>query len=261
VVLALFLAAVTPLVVAASPTPVPTPPEIGRVRANALCSTLRTAIGPSVMGLMKNDDLIGAGHRAFAKMGADSAGTSGAAIDIDKLYLEQVETRLVHNLKVIDTLLSDRTHFPANPKTDDERTAVALRDNLAAVADAQRKALDLVSGTLETESLGQMQHEFNDQMTSATGPASPLPAATDAPASFIGSAGLPDTADAPGLPTTSDKTSSLMGHTIYDQINRALEVTQAAIARRERAATPAVVTAASSCSARAQPAPSPTATP
>ena len=86
-----------------------------------MCTTLRAAIAPTVAGLMKNDEIIGAGHRAFAKMSHDTAGSSSAAIDIDKLYLQQIETRLVHNLGVIDTILSDPKRFPAAPRSDDER--------------------------------------------------------------------------------------------------------------------------------------------
>jgi hypothetical protein len=256
------LAAVTPLFVPATPTPAPLP-EIGRVRSNALCATLRQNIAPTILGLMKNDELVGAGHRAFAKMARDSAGTSAASVDIDKLYLEQVETRLVHNLKVVDKLLGDQQRFPAYPKSDDERDAITMRSQLLAVADAQRKALDLVSGTLETEALGQMQNDIDNQMKSATGPTSPLPVATSDPASFIGSAGLPEYSPVDGLPTTASKTSALGRHTVYDELAAALEETQATTARREAIATSTVIAAVNDCRATLspQPSPSPTSSP
>jgi hypothetical protein len=257
----LLLAAVTPLFVPATPSPSPPSlPEIGRVHSNALCTTLRQNIAPTIAGLMKNDEIIGAGHRAFGKMARDSAGSSGAAIDIDKLYLEQVETRLVHNLAVVDRLLGDEKRFPANPKSDDERDASALRAQLLAVADSQRKALDLVSGTLETESLGQMQHEMSDQMKNATGQVAPLPTATSDPVSFIGAAGLPDSTP-DGVPTDSSKTSTLTGHTLYDGLQGALEITQGTIARREQVATSAVLTAVAECRAGLAPQPAPSASP
>jgi len=258
----LLLAALTPLFVPATPTPAPVLPEIGRVRSNALCTTLRQNIAPTIAGLMKNDEIIGAGHRAFAKMSHDGAGTSSAAMDIDRLYLEQVETRLVHNLGVVDRLLGDQKRFPNAPGTDDERDALVMRSQLQAVADSQRKALDLVSGTLETESLGQMQHEMNGQMSSATGNgATPLPAPTADTLSFIGAAGLPDYQPVPGLPTTAAKQSTLFGHTVYDEINAALEETQNVTARREQIATSSVITAVSDCRANARPAGSPSPSP
>src|ERR1035438_9896315 len=37
-------------------------------------------IAPTIAGLMKNDELVSAGHRAFAKMAHDQTGTSSAAI-------------------------------------------------------------------------------------------------------------------------------------------------------------------------------------
>lgn len=253
----LLLAAVTPLFVPASPSPSPTTlPEIGRVRSNALCTTLRTRIAPTVVGLMKNDEIIGAGHRAFMKMGRDSADNSAGSIEIDKLYLEQVETRLVHNLKVVDKLLGDAKLFPAAPANDDERDALLMKTQLMAVADSQRKALDLVSGTLETEALGQMQHDINNQMQSATGNAAPLPAPTADPATFIGTAGLPDYSAQPGLPTRSSTLSTVGGHTVYDGLAGVLEQQQGTIAEHERVATSSVIAAVNACRANASPAPS-----
>jgi hypothetical protein len=259
----LFLAVAMPLLVPATPSPAPAAnlPEIGRVRSTTLCTTLRTNIAPTVLGLMKNDEIIGAGHRAFAKMAHDQAGTSSGVIDIDKLYLEQVETRLVHNLKVIDTLLSDDKHFPAAPKDGDERDALIMKSQLLAVADQQRKALDLVSGTLETEALGQMQGQIDNQMKSATGQSVVPPAPTSDPVSFIGTAGLPEYTPVAGLPTTSNKSSTLGGHSIYDSIASALEGTQSSIARREAVATASVVNAVSSCRATITPSPAPSTTP
>jgi hypothetical protein len=256
----IVLAVLSPLFVPASPSPTPPAglPEIGHVRSNALCTTLRANIAPTVLGLMKNDEIIGAGHRAFMKMAHDQSGTSGGSIEIDKLYLEQVESRLVHNLKVVDTLLGDQKRFPAQPQTDDERDAVAMKTQLIAVANVQRKALDLVSGTLETEALGQMQHDINNQMTSATGNSTaPQVAATSDPVSFIGAAGLPDDTPVAGLPTTTSKLSGVGGHTVYDEIAAALEANQLTAARREAAATPSVVAAVNDCKATA-PEPTPT---
>lgn len=256
----LLLAAVTPLFVPATPTPTPLP-EIGRVRSNALCTTLRQNIAPTILGLIKNDEIIGAGHRAFLKMGRDQAGTSTAAIDIDKLYLQQVETRLVHNLQVVDKMLADDKRFPATPRSADERDAVTMKSQLLAVAESQRKALDLVSGTLETEALGQMQHEFSTQMQSATGQTQPQTAPSSDPTTFIGAAGLPEYTPVKGLPTTESRTSSLGGHTVYDSIAAALEGNQGTIARREQVATSTVIAAVDDCRATVGPSPGPSATP
>jgi hypothetical protein len=250
----LILAAVTPLFVPATPSPSPAAlPEIGRVRSSAMCSTLKENIRPAIGGLIKNDELIGAGHRAFLKMSSDQAGTSSAAIDIDMLYLEQVETRLVHNLKVIDTMLGDKTRFPAVPRTNDEQDAIALRSQLLAVADAQRKALDLVSGTLDTEALGQMQHERSDQMDAATGQAGPPSQPTSEPVSFIGSAGLPDNSPTADIAAEAQKKSTLVSHNTFNSLAQALEGTQLTIARRETVVSSAVIAAVGGCHAQQQP--------
>jgi hypothetical protein len=102
-----------------------------------------------------------------------------------------------------------------------------------------------------------MQHDINTQMTSATGPQAPLPAATSDPVSFMGSAGLPEYTPVSGLPTTASKTSSVGGHTVYDSIASALETTQLMTARREAAATSSVVAAVNDCHAT-PPEPTPT---
>jgi hypothetical protein len=196
-------------------------------------------------------------------MAHDQGVSSSAAIDIDKLYLEQVETRLVHNLGVIDRMLGDQIRFPVRAKNADEQDALAMRSQLLAVSDSQRKALDLVSGTLETENLGQMQHEMSDQMKNATGQTTPQDVPTDAPASFLGAAGLPEYSPVAGLPTTASKLSTIGGHTAYDYIAEALEGTQSTTARREQVATSSVIAAVGECRASIGPAasPSPTATP
>ncbi len=254
----LLLAAVTPLFVPASPSPPAAPlPQIGRVRSNALCTTLRQNIAPSIAGLMKNDEIIGAGHRAFAKMSRDAGDNSSGSIEIDKLYLEQVETRLVHNLKVIDKMLGDEQRFPAQPKTADEREAAAMKSQLLAVAQSQRRALDLVSGTLDTEMLGQLQSDNDNAMKAAVGAPGPVSVPTAEPVSFIGAAGLPDYSPQAGLPTRESKLSTLGGHTPYDGAAEALEETQVTTAHREQVVTAAVIAAVGDCRATIAPSPVP----
>ena len=54
----------------APPSPLPLP-EIGRTHSKGLCTTVRDRVAPAVLGLMKTDELIGAGHRALIKSGKD----------------------------------------------------------------------------------------------------------------------------------------------------------------------------------------------
>jgi hypothetical protein len=116
---------------------------------------------------------------------------------------------------------------------------------------------------LETEALGQMQHEMSDQMNSVTGRQGPAPLgrATDAPVSFLGSAGLPEDLPATGLPTLASKMSTLRGHTAYDTILAALESGQLTIARREQVATASVIAAVHECHASGAPQESPSPSP
>jgi hypothetical protein len=261
----LFLAAIPPLVTPLAPTPSPAPElrEIGHVRTTALCAMLRDGVAPAVAGLTKNDELINAGHRAFSKMARDVSDNSSAGTTLDKMYLGQLETRLRRNLKTLNALLADRGRFPDDPSSGVAADAVSIKSEVKSVADSQREALGLLSGVLETEALGQMQHEMSDQMNSVTGRQGPAPLgrATDAPVSFLGSAGLPEDLPATGLPTLASKMSTLRGHTAYDTILAALESGQLTIARREQVATASVIAAVHECHASGAPQESPSPSP
>ncbi len=196
-------------------------------------------------------------------MSRDAAGTSSASIEIDKLYLEQIETRLVHNLSVIDRKLGDVKHFPVVAQSDDEQDADALKKQLLAVAAEQRKALNLISGTLATESLGQMRNDIaGATMQNSLQPPSSQPqaAATADPTSFIGVAGLPDFAPVAAFSKTA-KLSNLAGHTVFDQVALQLEDTQATIAHHENVATETVIRTAEQCRAVVVPSPAPSSSP
>jgi hypothetical protein len=55
------------LALASAPTPAPSPgvlQEIGRVRSRApLCTTLREAVAPSILALLRSDTVLAAGTR------------------------------------------------------------------------------------------------------------------------------------------------------------------------------------------------------
>jgi hypothetical protein len=259
------IALIGSFLVAALPSPVAPPPpgpspspelrEIGHVRTTALCTMLRDGVVPAVAGLAKNDELIDAGHRGFSKMARDVSDSSSAGAAMDKMYLGQIQTRLVRNLKTLEALLGDRARFPDDPGSAAAADTNSMKSELKAVADSQREALALLSGVVETEAQGQMQHEMSDQMSSVTGRPGPAPfgRATDAPVSFLGSAGLPEDPPATGLPTLAPNMSTLGGHTVYDTILAALESRQLTIAHREQSVSTSVIAAVRACRAGVAP--------
>jgi hypothetical protein len=238
----------------AQPVPSPLPstsaiPTIGRTHSKGFCDTLRDQVAPSLLGLMKNDALLGAEHRAFAKMSHDATMSPGsAALDLDRVYIEQGVHALAHNIAVIDGILSDTKRFPKDPVTDDDKYAALLAAQLRAARDRQNDALNLVNGTVETEQMGQMRSEISTQMQSAVGPSSaPVPASPTEPPNFLDAAGLPDYSPVSLYDPRTMSTSSTLGNGPYDRVVRALEFDQARVTGAEQALTPTIVAAAAGC--------------
>jgi hypothetical protein len=260
--LALLLAALTaaagPAVAQTGPaaaraTP---PPTIGSTHSRGFCDTVRDNVAPSVLGLMKNDALIGAGHRAFAKMAHDTTTSSSAALDLDRVYLAQVVHALAHNVATIDTLLADQRRFPKTPASDDDELAAQLAAQLRAARDRQNDALNLIDGTLETEQMGQMRQDVSQQMQSAVGPSMAPTADAPSPApNFLDTAGLPSYSAIAAFDPRTLATSGTLGNTPYDRVLHALDYDQARIAGAEQVLSPTIVAAALGCQAGASPVP------
>lgn len=261
------------MLTAQAPAPAPaTLPEIGRTHSKGLCTTVRDAVAPMVLGMMKTDELIGAGHRAFRKMADDQTTRSADALDLDRIYLNKVASAMAHNLGVADKLLSDQKRFPKTAATDDERIAQTLKAQLMTVADEQRKTLNVVNGALDADEQGRMQTEFpggRNGILNAVGMeyrkgaiSTPMPRVTamgNDPTSFIGASGLNmPVAGAMNLDTRMLATgNSAKGHTIYDLLSTFVETRQTSIAKAEQRLTPTVVAISVACRDELAPAPSP----
>jgi hypothetical protein len=255
----LFLSAL--LVAQLAPAPSPTPlREIGHVRASNLCATLRGHVRPAVAAMMSNDQLIGASHRGLTKTSQDLAYGSDTAVQFDQYYLRQVEARLIHNLDLIDSIMKKPAADPSDASTDG-REAADLDSRLAAVLKSQKDALNLLSGTLETEALGRMQGELSNDMKSATGQTTAqttIQGSTPGAQSFLGTAGLP-TDPSTVLANQPSAQPSIHGHTVYDAIIDNLDTIQLTTARRETQTTAAVLSAVDACKSESDPSPAPTA--
>jgi hypothetical protein len=258
------------------PAPAPAPstlPEIGRVHSKGLCTTVRDSVAPMVLGLMKSDELVGAGHRAFLKMADDtrtdpSPTKVGLALQIDQLYMRKAVDAMAHNLVIIDKLLADDKQFPKKATTDDDRIALLLKEQIAAVAAQQRKTLDVMNGALETDALGRMQNDFGGGSTvmgatagtnAPKGSLSSPERGPDPSGSFVGVAGLsmPENGSTTIDPRTL-ATGKTAGHTVWDRFARTVEAQQSAIAGAEQRLSPTVVAISIACRAElASPSPRP----
>ena len=136
----------------AAPSPAPS-----AAPSHEACTTLRENVRTALAGLMKDDQIIEAGRKAYQKMASDrTANTRDVAID--RLYVENAVTAMVHNLALVDEQLADPTRFPTDTATSAARSTLAMKAQLTAIAAQQKKALDLLSGALETSNFNTMQN-------------------------------------------------------------------------------------------------------
>jgi len=147
--LALLLGVTVAATPAASPAPPPPLKVIGNVRSTPFCTALRETIGPAIASVLSNDDLIASSKPAFVTLYRDDilAGSEARA-HLDMNRLESLITPIVANVKRIDSLLASK---PNDPKL------IAMREKLLAVAGQQKESLNVISGFIATEQLGEIQ--------------------------------------------------------------------------------------------------------
>lgn len=150
------------LLALAAPQPSPTPLKtISHIHASPYCTAIRENIGPAVGALLANKPVIGEGKSMLLQMAQDSIHRSGPVIDVDMVKVDRVVGAMVKNLAATDAALNDLKHIPATPKTGEERRLAAMRDQLRAVADAQRRALNVFSGMYESYSSNELLGKGN----------------------------------------------------------------------------------------------------
>lgn len=228
-------------------------PEIGRTRAKGFCTTVRDNVAPAVLGLMKTDDLVGAGHRGALKTAGDSRSSAqSGALDLDYIYLRAVAARMAHNLDVIKKMLADEKRFPKNPVTEDDKFALLMKAQLQAAADRQAVALNHISGIVETVAIGTSLKDVDANMSAsvaATTPTSKTPS-SGAPSTadqFLGAGSLPGSGPGAMFQRSSVTPSNNPRQTIWDKLALDIEVQQKNIAGAEQVLTPTVVAAAAAC--------------
>lgn len=254
----------------AKPTPAPLlaspPPEISHVVSRPFCSALRNSIGPAIGAILQNDSIIKQNNKYFDDyIKADGNGEFGdASKQITILHMENTVGPIVANIANVEKILNNQAVFHVPSHTNDEKRLLEIREGLLESLALQKASLDVINGFVQTEQLGQLQHQGdaenkqiigNDQAKTQTNLSTPLPGTVDPNA-----AGLPqdphfiDPATIPGLSLGSNPISRL---------NDGLKWTQAQARDRENVAAPKVMDAAHICSAPAKPAvpPTPIATP
>jgi len=243
----------------ATPAPAATPPKtIIQLHVSPLCTGLRQNIGPAIGKVLQNDKTI-ADSRPLLRGYAKAVASGSLSKDMQISRLERSITPLVKNTAAIEKLLNDPFVFPRVAVTDADRQLLQIRANLEQVVAQQKGALDVLSGFLDTEQLGQLQlagkeyqnltasHEMPTQQGSV-GAASARQIAPTPPPSGVLNAGVQNT---PGQATDPrlQETGLSAGHNPLDVFDQALAQYQAQLQSSEGQAAELVVKALPLCGA------------
>jgi hypothetical protein len=199
---------------------------------------------------------------------------SKAGVDMDVMHMEGLIGPLVQNTQAIERYLNDPI-LKRRPLSDTDKQLIEMRQHLLAVLAQQKQALDLISGFVDTQQLGELQaagHDYDKAISGAdvgtkgqspTAVSTPVGAPTTAPNDLL-NAGLPSS---PSDPRSNDPRYSGTGNTVgYNPLkvfDQQVGVYQQSINSSENLAAQAVVKAAVECGGTVPPpahivAPSPT---
>jgi hypothetical protein len=190
-----------------------------------------------------------------------------AAQDMAVMHLEQLITPLVKNTQAVDDLLNNPYAFPKSARSDDDKRLLQMRAQLQAVNDQQKRALDVISGFVDTQQLGELQaegHDYDNAINNTGTKSTPPPAApTSAPNEVLNA----------GLSTAGDPTrqmdprylnsDSTLSNNPLNVFGNAIASYQQEIQGTEQQAAKSVIQAVPLCGGAVpgQPAPSPSPTP
>lgn len=263
--------------VAAAPTPAATPhlKTISHVFAKRLCTGLRRSIAPAVGHVLQNDRAMALSRPLFQSFVKNSSTGSQGATDMDVMHLERLIDPMVKNTEAIEKLLND-TVFPRKAQSEEDKQLLAMRAHLEEVLAEQKHALDLISGFVDTQNMGELQgagHEYDSQISSsntvhggnaqvaqnATGGNTPQTSPTNAPANIL-NAGLSQQNDpARKQDPRFLNTGSVVGYNPLSAFDQQMDFYQQQIAVPESKVSAAIFKAIPECggSVPAQPSPAP----
>ncbi len=178
---AVLLAVVLAGTAATAPSPAPTAtpqnyPEIYHTMSRPLCSALATKIRPAVALMMQNDATIAKSPPLFSDYIELSASGSNSGRDMSVYRLNGLVTPLVQNSLAVQKLLEDPSVFPPAAHTDDDKRLIDLKTKMLKTLASQQASLDIINGFVETQQLGQMQHEGFGYMHAISGSNNTTPA-------------------------------------------------------------------------------------
>jgi hypothetical protein len=258
-------------VAAAKPAPAATPLKtIIHIRSSPLCTGLRRVIGPAIAKVLSSDKYIANSKPLLHDfVRASASGQSQGAQDLAVSRLETLIGPLVKNTQAVDKLLSDPYAFPKVAYSDDDQKLLQMRDQLRAVNAQQKKVLDVISGFVDTQQLGELQaagHEYDAALKASpnNNGQTPNPAPTAPPAPIL-NAGVNNAGNDPARAADPryKNTDSVVGANPLNVFENAIASYQQDIAGSEQDAAKTVVSAVPLCGGQVpgQPASAPSPSP
>lgn len=244
---------------AAHPQPTATPLKtIKHVYSTTrLCTGLRRSVYPAVGRILANDKTIAQSRPLLQDFVQSANLKSEGGKDMAVERLENLVTPLVKNTQAIEQFLNDPV-YAHKAQNDNDKQLLTLRAQLKQVLESQKQALDLVSGFVQTEQLGQLRaagHEYdtaisgNDTTHQQPGQQQNQPSTspTTAPAEIlnagVGSSNDPARKNDPRFQTTD----SALGYNPLNAFDQQMLNYQTQIAQSESHATFTIMKAVPVC--------------
>lgn len=251
---------------AAKPVPTATPLKtIKHVYSSSrLCAGLRRSVGPAIGKILQNDKAIATSRPFLQDFVKSSSLGSDAGRDIAVERLENLVTPLVKNTQSIEELLNDPV-YAKKAQNDNDKQLLALREQLETVLAQQKAALDLISGFVDTEQLGELKAAGNDINNAINGGATPQPQTGSAAAQNAAPSTTPDPMLNAGVSSTIDPnaqhkndpqfqtTNNALGYNPLNAFDQQMLAYQSQIAQSESHATITVMRAVPVCGGHVPP--------
>lgn len=269
---ALFALSIGPAPAATAPVPVPTASPLKTIKhvyATRLCTGLRRSVLPAVGHILQNDHAIAVSRPLFQDYVKTTTIGSQAATDMDVMRLEKLIDPLVKNTQATEAALNDSI-YPRKPQSDTDKQLLRIRAQLAQVLEQQKRALDLVSGFVDTQQLGELQaagHEYDKSIsgtdtTTRTSNNNNTPSTSPtAPPADILNAGVSNAGNDPTrkYDPRYTNTGSQLGYNPLNVFDQQMEQYQMQISQTESLASQAILKAVPQCGGQVPmpPAPAP----
>jgi hypothetical protein len=249
------------------------PPEIYHIVSRPLCAELHQHIAPAIAMMLQNDRTIKKSPALFTQYNrsalygvnnsvSNSAGTSGGSavtsgdssdgtLNADQnmalLAMENLISPIANNIIATQKLLDSPALMQGTGTPADDKQLQDIRAKLLQALATQNAALDIVSGFVATEQMGDLQHAGQEYISAINASDSTTHGGTPTPNPLL------QDPNQPGLPPNpySVDLANIPGLTLgYNPVTRLLEALRWTIAeteKRENTASVAVLNGAQAC--------------